>query len=73
MGYPLHSAAVQGDRPLGTAPGGGAEGRGIAWMVQRPGAEAEFVVATRFGPRQVRSFEELLAALDVVGSLAIFH
>jgi hypothetical protein len=36
-------------------------------MVQRPGVEAEFVVATRFGPRRVRSFEELLAALDVVG------
>jgi hypothetical protein len=47
--------------------GGSAEGRGIAWMVQRPGAEAEFVVATRFGPRTVASFEELLAALDVVG------
>jgi hypothetical protein len=36
-------------------------------MVQRPGAEPEFVVATRFGPRRVESFEELLAALDVVG------
>ena len=36
-------------------------------MVQRPGAEAEFVVATRSGPRTVGSFEELLAALDVVG------
>ena len=47
--------------------GGGAGGRGIAWMVQRPGAEAEFVVATRSGPRTVGSFEELLAALDVVG------
>jgi superfamily II DNA or RNA helicase len=47
--------------------GGGADGRGIAWMVQRPGAETEFVVATRFGPRTVASFDELLAALDVVG------
>jgi hypothetical protein len=47
--------------------GGSAEGRGIAWMVQRPGAAAEFVVATRFGPRTIASFEELLAALDVVG------
>lgn len=47
--------------------GGSAEGRGIAWMVQRLGAAAEFVVATRFGPRTVGSFEELLAALDVVG------
>jgi hypothetical protein len=47
--------------------GGGAEGRGIAWMVQRPGAETEFVVATRFGPRRVESFAELLAALDVIG------
>lgn len=47
--------------------GGSAEGRGIAWIVQRPGAEAEFVVATRFGARQVSSFEELLAGLDVVG------
>jgi hypothetical protein len=47
--------------------GEGAEGRGIAWMLQRPGAEAEFVVATRFGPCTVKSFEELLAALDVIG------
>jgi hypothetical protein len=47
--------------------GGSAEGRGIAWMVQRPDAEAEFVVATRFGPRTVESLEELLAALDVIG------
>jgi hypothetical protein len=46
---------------------GGADERGIAWIVQRPGAEAEFVVATRFRPRTVASFEELLAALDVVG------
>jgi hypothetical protein len=46
---------------------GGADGRGVAWIVQRPGAEPEFVVATRFGPRTVASFEELLAALDVVG------
>jgi superfamily II DNA or RNA helicase len=45
----------------------GTNGRGIAWIVQRPGAETEFVVATRFGPRQVAKFEELLAALDVVG------
>jgi hypothetical protein len=45
----------------------GAAGRGIAWMVQRPGAEPEFVVETRFGPRTVGSFEELLAALDVIG------
>jgi superfamily II DNA or RNA helicase len=48
-------------------PGQGADGRGIAWMVQRPDAEAEFVIATRFGPRTVGSFEELLASLDVVG------
>jgi hypothetical protein len=47
--------------------GGGGDGRGIAWMVQRPGAEAEFVVETRFGPRRVESFTELTAALDVVG------
>ena len=47
--------------------GGGVDGRGIAWMVQRPGAEAEFVVAMRFGPRRVESFAELLAALDVAG------
>jgi hypothetical protein len=52
--------------------GESAEGRGIAWMVQRPGAEAEFVVATRFGPRTVGSFEELLAALDVVGEPSEF-
>jgi hypothetical protein len=47
--------------------GGTAESRGVAWMVQRPGAPPEFVVATRFGPRTVGSFEELLAALDVIG------
>jgi hypothetical protein len=47
--------------------GSGADGRGIAWLVQRPDAAAEFVVATQFGPRTVASFEELLAALDVVG------
>jgi hypothetical protein len=46
--------------------GGSAEGRGIGWIVQRPGTQSEFVVATRFGPRTVASFEELLAALDVV-------
>ena len=45
----------------------GSNGRGIAWLVQRPGAEAEFVIVTRFGPRRVCNFEELLAALDVVG------
>ncbi len=38
--------------------GGSAEGRGIAWMVQRPGIAAEFVEATQFGPRTVGSFEE---------------
>ncbi len=47
--------------------GRGADGRGIAWIVQRPGAEAEFVLATRFGPRSVASFGELLAAMDLVG------
>jgi SNF2 family DNA or RNA helicase len=52
--------------------GGGVNGRGIAWMVQRPGAETEFVVATRFGPRRVESFAELLAALDVVGEPSEF-
>jgi hypothetical protein len=52
--------------------GGSAEGRGIAWMAQRPGTEAEFVVATRFGLRTVGSFEELLAALDVVGEPSEF-
>jgi hypothetical protein len=46
---------------------GGAEGRGIAWLVQRPDAKAEYLVATRFGPRTVGTFGELLAALDVVG------
>lgn len=45
---------------------GSGNGRGIAWMVQRPGAEAEFVVATRFGPRTVGNFDELLAALDAI-------
>jgi hypothetical protein len=41
-------------------------------MLQRSGAEAEYVVATRFGPRTVGSFEELLAALDVVGEPSQF-
>ena len=41
-------------------------------MVQRPGAAAEFVVATRFGLRTVGSFEELLAALDVIGEPSEF-
>lgn len=45
----------------------GSAREGIAWMVQRSDAAAEFVFATRFGPRQVATFEELLAALDVVG------
>jgi hypothetical protein len=45
----------------------GSGGRGIAWIVQRPSAEEEFVVVTRFGPRTVGSFEELLASLEVVG------
>ena len=52
--------------------GGSAEGRGIAWIVQRPGVEAEFVVATRFGPRTVGTVEALLAALDVVGEPSEF-
>jgi hypothetical protein len=30
------------------------------------------VVATRFGPRRVESFAELLAALDVVGEPCVF-
>ena len=47
--------------------GGGADGRGVAWIVQRPGAATEFVVATRFGPRRVSTFEELLAALEAAG------
>ena len=47
--------------------GGGVDGRGIAWLVQRPRGGTEFVVATRFGPRTVANFEELLAALDAVG------
>jgi hypothetical protein len=47
--------------------GGGSAGRGIAWLVQRPEAETEFVVATRFGVKTVASFGELVAALEVVG------
>jgi len=50
------------DRPVESS-----AGRGIAWIVERPLAETEFVVATRFGVRTINSFEELLAALDVVG------
>ena len=52
--------------------GGGTDGRGIAWMVQRSGTAGEFVVATQFGARTVASFEELLAALDVVGEAREF-
>jgi hypothetical protein len=52
--------------------GGGAYGRGIAGLVQRPDAEAEFGVATRFRPRTVASLEEVLPALDVVGESAEF-
>ncbi len=44
-----------------------AGGRGIAWLLRRTGGGLEFVVATRFGPRRVETFAELLAALDVVG------
>ena len=51
---------------------GGGDGRGIAWVVQRPDAHAEFVVTTRFGARTVASFEELLAALDIVGEPSEF-
>jgi len=36
-------------------------------MVQGPGAQTEFVVATRFGPRMVEGFADLLTALDVIG------
>ena len=46
---------------------GAVEGKGIAWLVQRPGATVEFVLATRLGPRSVANFEALLQALDVVG------
>jgi hypothetical protein len=45
---------------------------GIAWVVQQPGVEAQFVVTTRFGLRHVGSFEEFLAGLDVVGELCEF-
>ncbi len=47
--------------------GSGTDGRGIAWIVHRPDAPSEFVVATQFGPRQVTNFAELMAALDVIG------
>jgi superfamily II DNA or RNA helicase len=49
------------------ANGADSDGHGVAWIVQRPDAAEEFVVATRFGLRQVACFEELVAALDVVG------
>jgi hypothetical protein len=45
----------------------GAGARGIAWLVQRPGADADFVVATRFGPCTVSRFADLVASLDLVG------
>jgi superfamily II DNA or RNA helicase len=48
-------------------------GRGIAWIVQRPDVAPEFVLATRFGLRTVSNFEELLAALAVVGEPCDFR
>ena len=53
----------------------------FAWMagndvdITRGGSFSpfEFVVATRFGPRTVGSFDELLAALDVVGEPCEFR
>jgi hypothetical protein len=65
-------AGTRSARSAWTGASGSAESRGIAWMVQRPGTQAEFVVATRFGPRTAGSFEELLAALDVVGEPSDF-
>jgi SNF2 family DNA or RNA helicase len=40
---------------------------GIAWLAEYPEGKARFVVATRFGPRQVNTLVELLAAMDAVG------
>ena len=66
---PALACAVQYDRMTGYFPADALAlaARGIAWVVQRSAAKVEFVVATRFGPRQVASLEELFAALDVVG------
>jgi hypothetical protein len=44
-----------------------AGGCGVAWIMNSPGAEAEFVIATPFGVRRVTNFEELTAALGTVG------
>jgi len=66
--FQLFSPGGDAFRAFGVDGGGeGASGRGIAWIAQRPGAAAEFAVGTRFGVRTVGSFNELLAALDVVG------
>ena len=51
-------AATRSARSAWMAPAEAPKAAGIAWMVQRPGTEAEFVVATQFGPRTVGSFEE---------------
>ena len=45
----------------------GASGFGVAWMLQRPTGEPEFVVATLYGPRTISTFEELIAALNQIG------
>jgi SNF2 family DNA or RNA helicase len=43
------------------------DGPGLAWIVQKGKAKPEFVIATRFGLRRVDTFEELLAAVNMVG------
>ena len=42
-------------------------GRGIAWLLSTTGGGLEFVVATRSGLQRVKTFDELLTALDTVG------
>jgi len=45
-----------------------ADGPGIAWLLRRANGGEEFVVATKFGLRRVETLNELLNALDSVGT-----
>ena len=44
------------------------DGRGIAWLLRRESGGEEFVVATKFGLQRVQTLNELLNALDSVGT-----
>jgi hypothetical protein len=48
------------------------DGHGIAWLLRRESGGGELVVATKFGLRRVQTLNELLDALDSIGSPASF-